>query len=213
MAQRPVFAARSKRPHVDVFMAEFNWVSGMAVTQKQKNIQAIHAAFNARFPQRRVLEISSKSPETLGKQLSAFSLTLFVPELGRSVPLECVFQGSKVFSGGGPFPQLYEGTAREAKGFPGLKTSGQLKRFSFEGRDFPLVPITAFYNWLYIRALGEHPELAEQLLQYDAFTDIEFTPGKSLNCQAEAAALYVSLARQGLLDKCGDFDIFVTLLK
>lgn len=213
MAQRPVFAARAARPHVDVFMTDFTWISGMAVSQKQKNIQALHDAFHTRFPQRRVLEISSKSRDPLGVQLSAFNLKLFVPELGRSVPLECVFQGSKVFSGGGPFTNLYTATAREAKGDSRLRSSGQLKCFRFEGRDYPLMPLTSFYNWLYIRALGENPELAQALLEYDAFTDIEFNPGKSLNCQAEAAALYVSLARQGLLDRCADFDSFLTLLK
>ena len=44
-----------------------------------------------------------------------------------------------------------------------------------------------------------HPDLTEQISVYDAFTDIEFNPQKSINCQAEAAALYVSLKRQSLL--------------
>lgn len=37
------------------------------------------------------------------------------------------------------------------------------------------------------------------MLAYDAFTDIEFNPKRSINCQAEAAAIFVSLSRQGLL--------------
>ena len=37
------------------------------------------------------------------------------------------------------------------------------------------------------------------ILEYDAFTDISFNPKKSINCQAEAAAIYVSLYRQNLL--------------
>ena len=41
--------------------------------------------------------------------------------------------------------------------------------------------------------------LAEQITGYDAFTDIEFNPKRSINCQAEAAAIYVSLEKQGLL--------------
>ena len=36
-------------------------------------------------------------------------------------------------------------------------------------------------------------------MEYDAFTDIEFNPNRSINCQAEAAAIYVSLQQQGLL--------------
>ena len=41
----------------------------------------------------------------------------------------------------------------------------------------------------------------EHMLGYDAFTDIEFNPQKSINCQAEAAAVYVSLRKQGLLEE------------
>ena len=41
-------------------------------------------------------------------------------------------------------------------------------------------------------------------MAYDAFTDIVFHPQKSINCQAEAAAVYVSLKKQGLLEKALD---------
>ena len=43
--------------------------------------------------------------------------------------------------------------------------------------------------------------LSREILKYDAFTDIEFNPLKSVNCQAKACALYVSLYKRGLLDK------------
>ena len=59
----------------------------------------------------------------------------------------------------------------------------------------------------------EHPELSEKLLNYDAFTDIEFSPDKSLNCQADAAALYVSLAKKGLASTCTDFEAFLSAIK
>ena len=36
---------------------------------------------------------------------------------------------------------------------------------------------------------------------YTAFTDIAFNPEKSLNCQARAVAIYVSLRKNGLIDK------------
>ena len=60
---------------------------------------------------------------------------------------------------------------------------------------------TFFYDWLYIHTLvqEENAALAEGILAYDAFTDIEFNPKRSINCQAEAAAIFVSLSRQGLL--------------
>ena len=211
MAQRPVFMTRIRQPFHDVYSVEFTYNSGFAVSQKQKNITALHGAFNARFPQKKVLEISSKSLQPLGVKLSAFNLQKFVPSLGRSVPVECVFQGGKVFAAGGPFRDLYEGTSRDAKGDPRLKESGSLRAFEFEGVRYPLQPTTAFYDWLYINALMENPELAEELKQYDAFTDIEFNPNKSLNCQARAAAIYVGLARQGMLEKCRSYEDFVKI--
>lgn len=213
MATRPVFAPNKKKNTVDVFMMEFVWNSGLSASQKRKNVDALHEAYTRRFPDRKVLEISSKSTEQLGVALSAFNLKKYVPSLGRSIPVECVFQGGKVFSAGGPYTDLYEATARDAKRDPRLKSSGELRRFDFEGREFPLVPKTVFYDWIYINALMENPQLASQLVQYDGFTDIEFNPDKSLNCQARAAALYVSLARKGVVEQCGSFDAFLALIK
>lgn len=213
MAQRPVFVPGRRKNSPEVFQTEFSWSGGFAASQKQKNIAALHEAFARRFPEKKVLEISSKSLEPLGVRLSAFNLTKFVPELGRSVPLECVFQGGKVFAAGGPYRDLYEVTPREAKKDSRLKGSGMLRAFRFDGRDYPLIPRTAFYNWLYVNALLEHPELGEGLMEYDAFTDIEFNPEKSINCQAEAAALFVALARRGLLEECRDFEKFLALTK
>ena len=213
MAARPVFAAGIKRPGADVYMTEFTWNSGLSVSQKQKNIVALHDAFARRFPQRRVLEISSKSLQPLGVKLSAFNLTKYVPALGKEVPVECVYQGSKVFAAGGPYQDLYTATARQAKGDPRLSESGMLRKFTFDGKDFPLNPTSAFYNWLYISALREHPELAAEVLAYDAFTDIEFNPARAFSCQAQAAAIFVSLHRQGLLEQCDSFEAFVSLVK
>ena len=45
-----------------------------------------------------------------------------------------------------------------------------------------------------------YKELASQILKYDAFTDIEFNPDKSINCQAKSAALFVSLSKRNLLE-------------
>ena len=57
----------------------------------------------------------------------------------------------------------------------------------------------------------ENKELADELLQYDSFTDIEFSPEKSKNCQARAAALFVALHRKGLLEYINDFEQFVKI--
>ena len=77
----------------------------------------------------------------------------------------------------------------------------------------PLNPKTVFYNWLYINAVLENPLLAAELLKYNAFTDIEFNPAKSINCQAKAAALFVALSRQDKVEQCRDFDSFYRIVQ
>ena len=56
-----------------------------------------------------------------------------------------------------------------------------------------------FYDWLYCSALEQNLPQAEALLDYEAFTDIEFNPDRSINCQAASAAIYVSLVKKDLI--------------
>lgn len=209
MAERPVYVTTIKVPYVTVYKPEFTWNAGLNAVQKQKNITALHDAFHRIAPELNVLEISSKSLQPLGIKLSAFNLTKYVPSLDTSVPVECVFQGGKIFAAGGPYTDLYTATARAAKKDDRLQSSGMLRSFFFEGAEIPLIPTTAFYDWLYVNALIEHPELAAQVLEFDAFTDIEFNPNKSRNCQARAAALFVAMHRLNRLDQCRTFKGFL----
>ena len=213
MAERPVYVTTTKTPYVTVYKPEFTWNAGLNKVQKQKNIVALHDAFKRMSPESNVLEISSKSLQPLGIKLSAFNLPKYVPSLGKSVPLECVFQGGKIFAAGGPYTDLYTATARAAKKDERLKSSGELHGFAFEGEQMPLIPRTAFYDWLYVNALMENPELAEQVMEFDAFTDIEFNPNKSLNCQARAAALFVAMKKLGRLEECREFQSFLTAIR
>lgn len=213
MAERPVYVTTMKAPYVTVYKPQFTWNAGLNAVQKQKNIAALHDAFRRIEPDLNVLEISSKSLQPLGIKLSAFNLLKYVPSLNKSVPVECVFQGGKIFAAGGPYTDLYTATARAAKKDERLKSRGMLRGFFFEGEEMPLIPTTAFYDWLYVNALMENPELAGELLQFDAFTDIEFNPDKSRNCQAHAAALFVALHRSGRLDQCRSFEGFLTAIR
>ena len=115
------------------------------------------------------------------------------------MPVECAYQGSKIMKGYGHLSDLYDVTAMEAKKDP-RHSGSQLLGFAFDGEEFGLHPRSGFYNWLYIRALAENQELADLLMEYDAFTDIAFNPEKSSSCQAEACAYYVALRRCGLLE-------------
>jgi hypothetical protein len=200
MAERPIFLpAPTAVELVREIPLRIVWNPGFAPVQKKKNIKALHeaAAIAGYSP---ILEVSTKSDEKVGQRLSAFHLTVKTRGAG-DVPLECVFQGSKVFERGGPYTDLYRGEARPARRDERLQTSGRLLEFNFEGFSFPLEPKTAFYDWLYVNAIFPHREWLTRLYQYAAFTDIEFNPQRSINCQARSCALFVALMKRGLLER------------
>lgn len=199
MAQRPVFLPINVAPFVKTEIVEFKFFNGFSAAQKKRSIESLHEAFLAKNPDLRLLEISSKSEVPLGVTLSAFNLQIILPESGQSTSVESAFQSSKVFDGGVQFVDLLDKSSREAKRDPRLKTSGQLTAFKFCNDEFPLEPKTYFYDWLYVNALYRQEDLADEILNYDAFTDIEFNPKKSLNCQAKTAAIFVGLSRANLL--------------
>jgi type I restriction enzyme M protein len=175
---------------------EFEWFPGLAASLQQKGVAGLHAG--ARRPGvKSPLEISSKSPEALGRSLSAFNLAVAHSAHGR-IPLESAFQSAKAFGRGGPFEELATRTPREAKAGSRLRSSGLLIRFQWDGQRFPTRPTTAFYDYLYLQALALlDEETRAGVRERDGFSDIAFNPDRSLNCQARSAALYVSLARDG----------------
>ena len=199
MALRSIYTLGMTRKSLVIpIEIEFQWFPGFAISQKQKSITALHAAA-AKRNIARVLEISSKSPDQLGVELSAFNLQLPMRNT-RWTSVENVFQSSKVFESGGPYLDLLEVSAKEAKTDPRLRSSGPLRGFCLAENDWPLQPVTSFYDWLYLTALKSAPDLATQLLGYDGFSDIEFNPNRSLNCQAASAALFVYLVKRGEFD-------------
>ena len=211
MANRPVFLPSSKGQRlVEERSFDFHWASGFAAVQKKKNIASLHREAMTSGIQR-VLEISSKSEEPIGKKLSAFSLKIEIDD--GSYPLESVYQGSKVFATSGPFPNIFSFAPREAKRFIRENASGHITGFRLEGTDYPLSPKNAFYDWLYIRSLEKHADWIKKEVAYDAFTDIEFNPAKQVNCQARAFAEYLSLiARDKLHAAASDFKYFTSML-
>lgn len=194
MATRPIFIPNSNVVGVTEKMLEFQWHSGFAVSQKQKSVEELHQVAK-QHGLVHILEASSKSLLELGTKLSAFNLTIETRKKNNKFTVETAFQGSKVFEKAGPFKDLYGFDSLAAKKDIRLKQSGNLVAFEFFGMKFPLVPRTYFYDWLYINALMQHTDLSNQLIEFDGFSDIEFNPKKSINCQAHAVALYVSLLK------------------
>lgn len=198
MANRPVYEVSLDESLFKCHNVDFVYFSGFSESQQRKSINSLHSAFLQMKDKSKILEISSKSEKDIGKRLSAFNLS-FVTKKGINITVESAFQASKVFENGGPYRDLLLVSSKNAKKDLRLKSSGHIISFKFDKRVFPIEPKTYFYNWLYINILNLHSDLSKQILEYDAFTDISFNPKRSVNCQAEAAAIYVSLYKQNLL--------------
>lgn len=201
MAKRPIFIPNfSGFPFVDSVDIEFRWYPGFSKSQLQKSIRSLHETAHKQgiAP---ILEISRKSASKLGVRLSAFNLPLETAN-GQVTSVECAYQGSKIFENGGPYHDLYSVPSRAAKTDGRLRESGRLIAFNFCEEDFPIEPKTAFYDWLYLRALYQQKtDLLKELSSFQGFSDIVFNPKRSLSCQARAAALFVSLSTNGLMNE------------
>lgn len=202
MATRPIFISKTDGDFlVRTKNIDFKWFAGQSDSQKQKSIDSLHLETKKLEGVERILEISSKSKSKLGISLSAFNLMIKSTK-GKQVSVECVFQSSKVFEGDIQYLDLLEVSSREAKKDSRLKSSGRVIAFRTYGKkdkEWGTEPITAYYDWLYVNALNQHTEFHEELLEYSAFSDIEFNPEKSLNCQAYSVALFCALYRRGIL--------------
>lgn len=190
MAKRPVFYIYQEKVVSKDYL--FEWFSGFSISQKQRSIESLHDAIRKADPDARPLEISTKSREALGQKLSAFHLRL------GGTTLENVFQSAKVFEQGGPYLDLLCVPPREAKRDGRLRSSGPLKAFCFRGETFPLIPRTAFYDYIYLAAVKESltSEEISAISGYDYFTDIEFNPARSLNTQARTVSVIHLLLKE-----------------
>ncbi len=200
MAKRPVFFKEKgvvKRTDI-----EFEWFAGFAVSQKQKSIKALHDAIRQKFSDANPLEISTKGAVALGNKLSAFNLML------HGYYLENVFQSSKVFADSDdPHLEWLKLHPKEAKREAGkLHDEGhRLLAFRYDGTEYPLEPKTAFYDHIYYMAVRDtlSKEDLDELTQFNYFTDIEFSPQRSINTQARSVVL-IKL----IWDKYGELPAF-----
>ena len=190
-------------------LIEFEWVPGMAISQGRKSVRNLHEAAKEQLKVSEILEISTRSQIPLGVALSAFNLKLRV--LGFVSTVETAYQSSKVFEGGGPYLDIFGLTSLQAKKDPRLKSSGNLVGFHFENRIWPLTASPNFYDYLYIRGLLDSDEM-ENIVRYEAFTDLAFSQnslkqkiGKSFNCQARSAAIFVSLLSRMKINQITSF--------
>lgn len=215
----------------------FDWHSGMSWQVRQRSSDAMHEAILEKFSKSNlkadeILEVSTASHDyDVGQALSAMNLIYVDPVTLESHPVENWFQSSKVFMKDGkkrgPYRELLG--VRLAKRYinphPDKKTIEQLENdplfemvqndingakmssFNLSGEEYPLIPRSAFYDYLYVSALcqPQNRALAESLLSYRVFTDIMFNPGtgktKRFNTQARSCAIFVALNKQSRLDE------------
>lgn len=170
----------------------------------------MHQVIRKKYGFNHVLELSSKSGNKLSFLVSPLSLKL-TNEDGQQYSVENVFQSSMVFEHGGPYSDLLTVSPRQAKKDERLITSGELINYNYFGVEWDVEPLTAFYDWLYVNALKQNPQLHEEVMQYQAFTDITFNPKKSIHCAAYALAMFVALNKRKLLDTVEDPAIFFDL--
>lgn len=211
--QRPYFLPYKNGIGVEQETIDFKFYSGFSASQKLKTIDSFHHEILQKYKNLKVLEISTKSNEKLGQELSAFNLKS--ETVNKKIPftVETAFQSSKVFENGGPYIDLLYKTSKQAKTDERLKTSGKLISFKFLNKDYPIEPNTLFYDWLYINVLEKNKELHKDLFQYNCFTDIEFNPAKSINCQAHAVALFISMKKNNIdFGKIKDIDYFKKII-
>lgn len=210
MANRPVFASvlnPVSTAKVFRYDVEFEWNKGLARSQRKKNVAALHNAFIKRKGDvaSMILEASSLSDDTLGVNLSAFNLDIdleaFLAKIEHRDPVgthmvkvEVAYHGAKCINGGEPFADILDMDSKQAKRDVRLK-AGTVTGFKLGHMYFDAVPKTAFYNFLYLSALGQQHNirLLLQVASYLYFTDLNFNPAKGISCQAEALALGVAL--------------------
>ena len=205
MAEKMVFHSLNNGTIMEECFS-YTFYPGFALIQKHKNIVSLHESIMQKYPNSNILEVSSKSETEIGKKLSAFNLML------DGCCVESVFQSSKVFANGEQYDFLLGKSGREVKKYMKEHASGPLKCFRYQGIEYPLFPKSAFYDYIFIKALLANKDLCEELIKYDFFTDIEFNEKKSINCQARTCAIFVSLVKNGKIKNViASFDTFKTI--
>ncbi|PTJ49586.1 hypothetical protein BU019_12665, partial [Staphylococcus simulans] len=175
MANRYVYYVDPKDYKYKKINISFKWFPGFSKVQKQKSIEDLHRQFLKEKITNKLLEVSSKSLKEVGIKASAFNLQISTVK-GNSFTVEQVFQSSKVYKHAGSQNYLLK------KGFNSKEMKQKLRaidnddymiKYSSFGQDFPLEPRTLFYTWIYINALNKNPNIAKEIMEYEAFTDIE----------------------------------------
>lgn len=219
MAERSVFISKQNYPFFEEVLISFDWFGGFALSQKRKCQISLHQNFNASYPERKVLEISSSSLISLGARLSAMNLSKRTERGITSV--ESAFQSSRIYSDStrkvGPFPEYTFLPGKECKANVKKQSLGMHSyNYYFDGMSFsaPEYHISLFYDFLYLNALlePENESVKNELLDggYTAFSDLAT---KALNSQARSAAIFVGLVHANRIDEVKSYPSYLKLFR
>lgn len=217
MAEKMYFIINFDKNIIEEKIIEYTYKAGFAIKNKQENIKNIHKEILKKEKENKILEISSKSLDKIGVDLSAFNLSIETKK-HKKLSVETIFQASKVFENGKQYKDLLNKSSKEAKKDERLRNSGKIIGFCYNKQRWKTEPKTLFYDWLYINSLFYNIKNSniskEDILKYRIFTDVEFNHKKSINCQARAIALYVLMKKNNVLEEClNDKEIFEKYLK
>ena len=214
MATRPIFVPDTDPDNsrlVHRHEVEFQWVPGESPELKRANIAKLHqaAAHRNLSP---LLEVSPFGEDPLGPGLAVSRLTL-KDDASYFVTVTALYYGSMVFSGGGPYTDLYREHEADISADPRLQDSGSLGGFRFQGLEWGLKAAGMFYDWLVIQAVHRHRKLSSGIMNFAGFTDLECLAKGPGICHARSCALYVALTGKNILDKVmASQDLFIGTL-
>lgn len=201
MAKRLYFIAKPSYQGLIVEKTiHFEYYRGQNLGQKHKSIESMHHAIRAFESGGRILEVSTVSPDPLGRKLAGVFL-LAKNEDGHTVPVMNIFESAKVFERGGPYRDLLEKDPLEVSKDERLSNSGRLLGFHYQNESYSLTPRNMFFDWIYMNVLYEQKALHEELAEYDMVTDIEYSMNSMFASSARACAYFISLYKTGLLDE------------
>ena len=187
-------------------IVDYEFFKGFSPIQRKKNVISLHNSLREKYPNKNILEISTKSNCELGIKLSAFNLKL------NGNYIESIFQSSKVFENNECFDFLIDFSPLDAKRFIKEQCKDRkIKYFKYLGTKYPINPQTAFYDYIYCKALLENKEFHKDLINYEIITDIEFNHKTSINCQARACLIFIYLLKNDKLYFLDNFDKFIEL--
>ena len=94
-----------------------------------------------------------------------------------------------VFTGGGPFTDMFRLRKEEITADERLTGSGNHIGFRFMNLEWGLKSGTMFYDWLVIHSIHRYGKLRSGIRRFKGFTDVDCRSGGHTVCHARSCAL------------------------